>query len=856
LYAIWTANQYKLFYDSNTATSGTLAPITFTAGTPFNLNGNLNFTKPGFTAIGFNTAANGSGTFYAGGAALTLYETTTVYSQWVPVAPAAPSLTVVAGNTSARINVNGGTLGSSNGPADSYTVTAKLGSTVIGTCVVLSPATNCTISGLTNNTAYTLTAIASNKTGTSAASTGVSGTPKGFVVSYNPGGGVVLPTSDTFSVGTPLTLPLPTKSGYNFLGWFDTSTAGTNLGLNGGAYSPSESRTVYAQWTAIPYTISYNGNGATSGSAPANGTYSLTSGNYVIANKNTLAKTGYLFDGWLSDTGTAVAVGANYTRLANLNLYARWTAETYTVTFNANGGSGSVPVKSGTVIIGETFTAPSTSITLSGSTFAGWSDGIRTYLPGDVITAGGSNLTLTALWNGTQYVVIYSLNGGSGTTPTSPNFYMNETLTVASIGSVVKSGFTFSGWVESGTAYSPAATYTMPARNITFIAQWSGLVYTITYATTGATTGTPSRTTDSFTYGGSAISLPSAGSMVKAGYTFAGWAETTTVISGSYAPSSNVTLQPVWSANTQIFTFDANGASGSVPATASYISGGTAVTAPGQGSLSKPGFTFGGWSDGTTTYSAGSSITGTTNKTLTAIWTPETYAITYLTGTANNNAIVDAIGLPSTSATAYGSSFTLGNPETRTVTDNGLVYAFAGWESNGQTYQAGTSVVMGTSAPTFTATWLRLYEVRYYMNGGVDTGMTQGVLYANGASVTIDTATPTRIGYTFAGWNDQSGNAVIGNTYSISATNYLFYARWSANNYTLSYSSAGGSTAPSNTTSTYGSSGCILSKQEWLHICRLVYWWINLCRRCPVSIWRFIRISHRTLDSNHPDNHY
>jgi uncharacterized repeat protein (TIGR02543 family) len=183
--------------------------------------------------------------------------------------------------------------------------------------------------------------------------------------------------------------------------------------------------------------------------------------------------------------------GSSYTRLANLNLYARWIAETYTVTFAANGGSGSAPNTISNVTIGETFTAPSTTMTLTGSSFAGWSDGVRTYLPGNVVTVGGSNMVLTAIWNGTQYVVIYSLNGGTGTAPTSPNFYLSDTFTIASQGNIAKVGYTFLGWVESGTPYIPGTTFTMPARNITFIAQWPDLHhylrnyqrnwYTITY---------------------------------------------------------------------------------------------------------------------------------------------------------------------------------------------------------------------------------------------------------------------------------------------------------------------------------------------------------------------------------------
>jgi uncharacterized repeat protein (TIGR02543 family) len=98
LFAIWTANQYRLLYDSNTATSGSLAPLTFTAGALLISMECRNFQKTGFTQTGWNTRADGTGTTILV-EAQTLFDTTTVYAQWSPNAPAAPTITVAPGNT-------------------------------------------------------------------------------------------------------------------------------------------------------------------------------------------------------------------------------------------------------------------------------------------------------------------------------------------------------------------------------------------------------------------------------------------------------------------------------------------------------------------------------------------------------------------------------------------------------------------------------------------------------------------------------------------------------------------------------------------------------------------------------------
>ena len=112
--------------------------------------------------------------------------------------------------------------------------------------------------------------------------------------------------------------------------------------------------TLYAEWTSLlTYTVTYDGNGAGSGSAP------VDSGNYlagatvtVLGNTGSLVKTGYTFTGWntaANGSGTSYIAGNTFTMgSSNVTLYAQWTSLlTYTVTYDGNGaGSGSAPVDS------------------------------------------------------------------------------------------------------------------------------------------------------------------------------------------------------------------------------------------------------------------------------------------------------------------------------------------------------------------------------------------------------------------------------------------------------------------------------------------------------------------------------
>lgn len=146
------------------------------------------------------------------------------------------------------------------------------------------------------------------------------------------------------------------------------------------------------------YTISYNANGGSG--APGNQTkwYDET----MSLQTNTPSRTGYTFVRWNTssdNTGTAYSPGASYTGNANLTLYAIWQAITYTISYNANGGSGAPGNQTKTY--GVNLTLSSTSPTRTNYNFMGWStssSGSVQYSPGGTYSANAA-ATLYAVWS-------------------------------------------------------------------------------------------------------------------------------------------------------------------------------------------------------------------------------------------------------------------------------------------------------------------------------------------------------------------------------------------------------------------------------------------------------------------------
>ena len=168
--------------------------------------------------------------------------------------------------------------------------------------------------------------------------------------------------AETDNVPTALSLNAFTRSGYAFTGWNTTATGTGSAYGDGATYPFTQSATLYAQWAAdTSYTVTFNANGGS-------GTMAAETDNVPTAlSLNAFTRSGYAFTGWnttASGTGSAYGDGATYPFTQSATLYAQWAADTsYTVTFNANGGSGTMAA--------ETDNVP-TALTLNAFTRSGY----------------------------------------------------------------------------------------------------------------------------------------------------------------------------------------------------------------------------------------------------------------------------------------------------------------------------------------------------------------------------------------------------------------------------------------------------------------------------------------------------
>lgn len=805
LYATWTAlTSYAISFNLNGATGTVPATINTYATATITLPGIGSMVAPaGKTFAGWNTNAAGNGTAYASAETLSPQSAMTLYAQWTGAASSVLSYnsngatsgttpsSLTAAGTYVVIDSNTGALAKSGFVFSGWNTAADgSGTTYQGTDNYLLSA---------NVTLYAYW-VAANYTVTFAGNGSTGGTVPAAIT------GVSVSTTLPSNTGNLV------KAGYTFDGW---NTLASGLGTSyatGATFSPTSSVTLYAKWTALPtYTITYSGNGATSGGVPV-----AQAGIYASVvldnNSGVLAKSGFYFAGWNTQAdglGITYSAGSTFTPTANITMYALWSnVQTFTITYFGNSNtSGTVPLPQTGITSSAVVSSNTGSLARLGYRFDGWNtaaNGSGTAYAAAASITPTADTSLYAQWVSVPtYTVTFNGNGQtSGSTPGAITSSDANVTLPGNTGVLNNTGYTFNGWNTAangtGTHYDVAAAYPLTA-NVTLYAEWLGNIYTLTYNANGATAGTvPSPTSGR----GALVAASNSGALAKAGYTFSGWntagdgTGTSIAAGGTYTPGANVTLFAKWTAlPTYSVTFNVNGAtSGSAPATITGVYAST--TLPGNtGNMALAARVFGGWntlSNGTgTSYAAGATLTPSANVTLYAIWNVN-YSITYDANGATSGTV------PATQTGLAGNATVASNTGSLALT----AYNFAGWNTlangTGTSYAAGATINSSSDVVLY-AKWTLIptYSVTYDVNGATS-GSAPATQTGIVSAVTIagNTGSLARTGYAFSGWNVQAnglGTSYSANTNISISANLTLYARWIAV-YSITYD-ANGATA-------------------------------------------------------------
>ena len=381
-------------------------------------------------------------------------------------------------------------------------------------------------------------------------------------------------------------------------------------------------------------------------------------------------------------------------------------------------------------------TAPAAP-TRTGYTFAGWDTEIPEKLTED--------LTITAKWTVNQYTITFDTAGGSAIAPITQDYGTSVTAPAAP----TRTGYTFAGWSRS-------IPDTMPAEDLTITAKWTINQYTITFDTVGGSTIAP--ITQDY---GTSVTAPE--DPTKEGYTFAGWDKEI-----PEKLTEDLTITAKWTANQYTIRF-VDGDDEITSITQDY---GTPVTAPAA--PTKEGYIFGGWNNLPKTMP----VTPESGLIVSAIWNVG-YTLSFVSG-YDEQAYYREIF-------AAGSDLSgIGTP----ADPSRIGYTFAGWDKTVPNYMPAENL-------TITAQWMvNQYTITFDTAGG---SAVASITQDYGTPVTAPAA-PSRIGYTFAGWDKTVPNYMP-------AENLTITAQWKVNQYSVSFDSDGG-TKVDTITSDYGTPVC------------------------------------------------
>lgn len=799
LVAEWEANSYKVAFDSNGG-EGTMAAQSFKYDTAQNLTAN-SFTRDGYSFQGWAVSKTDAKKYDNNQSVKNLTTekavTVTLYAVWQ------------AEEQTISFDVNGGA--SDSKPTDIKKVTDA----TVDLSSVEAP----------KKTGYTFKHwYKQGDTGKADVGSSVKMPAGGltlvaeweansYKVAFDSNGGKGTMTAQNFKYDTAqsLTSNSFTRDGYSFQGW-STNKTGAYIYLDGAPVNnltatQNDTVTLYAIWKADNQVLQFDVNGGNVNSKPDN-INGDTDSTIDLSKIAAPTRTGYTFKHWYKQGDTDKAnVGDSIKMPATgIILVAEWKANSYTVNFHKNNGTGTMTAQS--FKYGESKKLTKNGFTRDGYTFVGWSttaDGASNY----VDEATVSNLTdeeagtidLYAVWSASAQVIQFDVNGGDpSSTPRNVTGDTDDVIDLSGVADPMRTGYSFKHWYKQGDASKEAVgkTVKMPAKGLVLVAEWEANPYKVVFNANG---GTETMDDQSFVY--DTAQALTANRFKRAGYTFAGWsttasgavkyAEKATVKNLTAAANDTYELFAVWTADNQMIQFDVNG--GDASSKPEDINAGTdsevdmnAVHEP-----TRKGYTFSHW------YKQGDTdktqITGTVKMpvgglTLVAEWTANKYTVKF-DANEGSGAMPDQRFVYDVKQKLAVNTFVRTN------------YDFVGWS----TTKAGaveftneeelinlTDIKDGNQ--TLYAVWkLQERVISFDVNGGDLSTKPADIQKGIGEKIDLaNVEAPTREGYTFDHWynGDDATMAAVSGKIPMPDQDTVLVAAWKAHQYTVKFDASDG----------------------------------------------------------------
>ena len=338
----------------------------------------------------------------------------------------------------------------------------------------------------------------------------------------------------------------------------------------------------------------------------------------------TPTKEGYTFAGWFYADGTEFTATSTITKKTELK--AKWTPNKYTVTFDANGGTGTMDDQEFTYDVAQALTT--NAFTKTGYTFAGWKDGSgNSYTDGQTVKnlATEGTVTLTAQWTANKYTVTFDVNGGTAADPASKEVTFDAEY--GTLATTSRKGYTLVGWftAKDGGTEVESTTVVATADDHTLYAHWTPNTYSYTieyYAQDKTSTETPEyfskihTETKSGLYD-TTVTLTDAEKNAKIPDAHYSFDAAQSKVSGTIDGDNTLVLKVYYKLDSHTLTY-LDSRNGSVIGTTT-VRCGVSVAAPKD--PTKAGYWFDGWYNAADNKKVTFPVTLTNNMTVYAGWT-------------------------------------------------------------------------------------------------------------------------------------------------------------------------------------------------------------------------------------------